>query len=136
MPRTTVSNSVTTEKVPDKIALIKQRHKLEKERKALSSQLKDKEDAIKELDAQLVELMEAAGEERVEIKGGLGVRLSYSTVPNVKDWDAFYAYIKKNNAWYMLERRPSVTGYRDTLEAGKAVPGVEPFNKVKVALVS
>lgn len=127
---------MTTKKTPDKIALIKRRHQLENERKVLSSQLRDKEDAIKELDAQLIEIMEEAGEERVEIKGGLGVRLSSSVVPNVKDWDKFYAHIKKTNAWYLLERRPTATGYRDVLAAGKNVPGVEPFTKVKVALVT
>src|SRR5574344_2166580 len=26
-------------------------------------------------------------------------------VPQVKDWDLFYAYVKKNNAWDLMQRR-------------------------------
>lgn len=43
----------------------------------------------------------------------------------VKNWEEVYAYIKKNNAFDMLQRRLSDTAVKDRLEAGKKVPGVE-----------
>lgn len=132
MPRKAVESNPTTERN----AKIKQRHKLELERKKLSTQLKGLEDQISELDAELIQSLQDSDEEQVKISGGIGIKLVSSTVPSVKDWDAFYAWIKKNNAFWMLERRPSVTGYRDTLAAGKAIPGVESFTKIKLGLVS
>lgn len=132
MPRKAVESNPTTERN----AKIKQRHKLELERKKLSVQLKGLEDQISELDAELIQSLQDSDEEQVKINGGIGIKLVSSTVPSVKDWDAFYAWIKKNNAFWMLERRPSVTGYRDTLAAGKTIPGVESFTKIKLGLVS
>lgn len=132
MPRKAVESNPATERN----AKIKQRHKLELERKKLSAQLKGLEDQISELDAELIQSLQDSDEEQVKISGGIGIKLVSSTVPSVKDWDAFYAWIKKNNAFWMLERRPSVTGYRDTLAAGKAIPGVESFTKIKLGLVS
>ena len=132
MPRKAVESNPTTERN----AKIKQRHKLELERKKLSTQLKGLEDQISELDAELIQSLQDSDEEQVKINGGIGIKLVSSTVPSVKDWDAFYAWIKRNNAFWMLERRPSVTGYRDTLAAGKAIPGVESFTKIKLGLVS
>ena len=122
--------------VKQRNAAIAYRHKLEAQRKKASAALKVNEDEIKALDESLIVYLKDSEEERVEIKAGVGVRLTSSTVPTVKDWDAFYAWIKKNNAFFMLERRPSVTGYRDVLASGKAIPGVESFTKIKLNLVS
>lgn len=120
----------------DRVAKIKERHKLDAQRKVVAVKLKALEDEISALDGELIADLQASSEERVEIKGGIGVRLTSSTVPTVKDWDLFYAWIKRNNAFYMLERRPSVTGYRDVLSTGKAIPGVESFTRIKLSLVS
>lgn len=62
------------------------------------------------------------------------VRISDSVVPTVKDWDSFYAFIYKNKYFHLLERRPSVTGCRELFETKGAVPGVEPFVKLKLVL--
>jgi hypothetical protein len=132
MTKAAVQSSPTTERN----AKIKQRHKLEAERKKLSLQLKVLEDQISALDTELIGFLQASSEEQIKITGGLGVKLVSSTVPAVKDWDKLYAWIKRNNAFWMLERRPSVTGYRDVLSSGKTVPGVESFTRVKLGLVS
>lgn len=118
----------------DRTSMIKKRHALDAKRKLASSALKVIEDEIAELDALLIEDLTFANEERADLKGGMGIRLTESVVPSVKDWDSFYAWVHKNKAYWMLERRPSVTGYRDVLTAGKTIPGVESFNRIKVLL--
>ena len=55
-------------------------------------------------------------------------------VPSVKDWDAFYAYIKKNNAFDLLNRAPNKKAITERWENKKAVPGVDKFTAVKVSL--
>ena len=61
------------------------------------------------------------------------IYLSPQIVPKVVDWDAFYEYIERNQAFHMLERRPSRAAFRELHEAHKPVPGVEAveFDEVR-----
>lgn len=56
------------------------------------------------------------------------VRIEEKIRPAVKDWDAFYAYIRDNDAWFLLERRPTALAYADMIRAGDEVPGVEALH--------
>ena len=47
--------------------------------------------------------------------------------PAVKSWDDFYNYIRDNEAWFLLERRPTSIAYADLIRSGQEVPGVEPL---------
>lgn len=60
--------------------------------------------------------------------------VSSSIVPNITDWEEFAQYIIDSRQVFLLERRPSVTVYRDLLNAGETIPGTEPFTKTKLAL--
>lgn len=60
--------------------------------------------------------------------------ITRTTVPTVRDWDAFTQYIKDNNAFDLLERRASTSGYRARMEQNEVVPGVEPFVKLNISL--
>ena len=55
------------------------------------------------------------------------VTVSNKSTPQVKDWDAFNAYVKKHNAFELLQRRLSVAAVEERLEAGVNLPGVEVF---------
>lgn len=49
-------------------------------------------------------------------------------------WTQLYAYIKKTGHFQLLQRRVSDPTYRELLEAGKKVPGLQPFTKVRINL--
>ena len=53
---------------------------------------------------------------------------------SIKDWDRFTAYVKKHNAFDLLERRVGQTAFRARIEAGALVPGVEAFPVVNLSL--
>lgn len=55
-----------------------------------------------------------------------------STVAQVTDWDAFYAYIYKNKFGHLLQRRVSDPAWRELMEQGKKVPGTTPFTKKRL----
>ena len=55
-------------------------------------------------------------------------------VPQVKDWDAFYKYVKKTGSFDMMQKRLSDAAIKERWEAGKEVPGVEHFNVVSVSI--
>lgn len=68
-------------------------------------------------------------------RGKLAVAgIAQSTVPTVKDWDKLYAYIKKEGAFDLLQRRVSSSAYCERLDVEEVVPGVEPFTLIKLSL--
>lgn len=75
---------------------------------------------------------------KADIEGAKGslatASVSRMTVPSVKDWPAVFAYISKKKAWDLLEKRMARVAYRDRMEAGEEIPGVEPFVKVTLSL--
>lgn len=94
-----------------------------------------KADALKaEIVALELILMETMGKEEMPKAAGKAGSVSFSknVVPNVEDWDLFYAYIHKNKFYHLLERRPATLGCRELFETKGAVPGVVPFTKTSL----
>lgn len=54
--------------------------------------------------------------------------------PQVKDWPLFYAYVLKNKAFDLLQRRLSDTAIAERIADKRKVPGVEMFNATTVSL--
>ena len=66
--------------------------------------------------------------------GGTTVAPKRSTYAHVEDWAKLYAFIEQEHFLHLLEKRVSVTGYRELLELGREVPGVVPFVKTKLSV--
>ena len=70
------------------------------------------------------------------LDGALGkmamVSIQRATYPTVKDWPTFYAYVKKNDAWDLLQKRPAVVAFRDRWENKEVIPGTEMFVELKL----
>ena len=81
----------------------------------------------KALKASIVEKLTAKG-----MSGVAGsvcrVELTEKQVAKVSDWSKFYAYIAKNKAWELLQKRPSEAAVAERWAAGKAVPGVDAIS--------
>ena len=90
-----------------------------------------------EIELQIAEECKRLGVDQV--RGELATAtFKITKVPTVRDWDKVYRYIKQHAAFYLLERRVSVTAWREEVEArkGRALPGVESFEKESVNLVT
>jgi len=61
------------------------------------------------------------------------IKVSSMTVPSVKDWDLVYDYIHENSAFYLLARKLNGAPFRELLEAGQEIPGVETFTKTSLS---
>ena len=107
--------------------------KLREKKRDLEASVKSLEGQIEDAQSVLLEEMEAAGVEKLSGKLGT-VSITSSVVANVEDWDLLYPYIAKNKLWHLLQRRVSDPAYRELLEAGKKVPGIQPFNKKRLNL--
>lgn len=55
-------------------------------------------------------------------------------IVNPEKWNYFYAWVAKNKRFDMLQKRLSDAAVKETVEAGKKIPGVEPFDYVDVSL--
>lgn len=55
-------------------------------------------------------------------------------IPQVKDWDAFYRYVKKTGSFDLMQKRLTDAAIKERWEAGKEIPGVEHFNAVSVSI--
>ncbi len=93
-------------------------------------ELKEKEEALK------THILNTFEEEKLE--GSKGVLATASITRRVVarplDWDAIFQYVKINDAFDLLQRRITDTAYRDRLEHGEQVPGVEPFTVIGLSL--
>lgn len=59
------------------------------------------------------------------------VSVATKTIPQVADWDLFYAHIAKNKSkggFALLNRAVNAAAVKEIWEAGKEVPGVGHFN--------
>lgn len=55
-------------------------------------------------------------------------------IPQVKDWEAFYKYVKKTGQFDLLQRRLTDAAIKERWENGKEIPGVEHFNATAISL--
>ena len=104
---------------------------LRKKKADLEAAIRDVEGQIAELDAEIMDAMTCAGMEKAATRHGT-VSISSSTVAQVEDWDAFYAYIYKNKYGHLLQRRVSDPAWRELREQGKKVPGTAGFTKKRL----
>lgn len=126
--------AAVTAKLTGKLGdMIDQAFALRERKRELEEQVKVIEGEIEGIQEQLLEKLDGEG---VTASRGekASVSVTKTTVANVTDWDALHEYIRKNKYFHLLQRRVADTSYRELLESGKKVPGVEPFTKKRINL--
>lgn len=86
------------------------------------------------LEATLMETMSASGIQAARTNKALA-SVSNIEITTVNDWDAFYQYIRENDAFYLLQKRPATSACKEinTL-TGTPVPGTSSLSIKKVNL--
>lgn len=111
--------------------------RLAKQANAVITKKLDEE--YKAAEAAVMEILETQG--ITGAKGKLGtVSIVESIVPDVQDWDKFYAMIKKQGWFHLLNRAPNAPAFREALEikgeAWMEKNGVSPFHKKTLSLTA
>ena len=103
-------------------------HRLSEQKKVDAIELEEK--ALKEYIIENLPKSEASG------ASGKIARVTVVTkeVPQVSDWDKFYAHIKKTGDFELLGRTISKAAIQDRWEHKKLVPGVETFQAVTISI--
>lgn len=120
--------SKSVERLAEELAdLRKEMRDLEKQKTALGKK-------AEEIEKELIAELDAMGTDMSRFPdAGITVSISEQVVPQVVDWDKLERWIYRNHALYLLQRRPSVTAFRELMEARKRpIPGLEAFTKRKI----
>jgi len=103
--------------------------------RALNKQVDELKTQKEEMELKLIDMMDAVGTDQSRSSVATAT-ISETVVPQVTDWDAFWKFIMRNKATYLVERRPAAVAFRETLEQrkGRAIPGVSSFTKRTVGI--
>lgn len=92
--------------------------------------IEEEEKALKEHIINNLPKSEASG-----VSGKVGhVEVVKKSVPQVKDWEAFYKHVKKTGEFDLMSRSISKTAIQERLDNKKKVPGVELFTTVSLSI--
>lgn len=108
---------------------------LREKKRALEAQVSELDALIGAKELTIAAELEAQGLDRAAGRRA-SVGFTESVVPQIEDWDAYYAFIRRHNAFELLERRPAAAAFREHAERrrDKTVPGAVPFTKRKLSL--
>lgn len=101
------------------------------EKRKLEAEVKTVNEKIAELEEELLARMDAENTDKAA-GSKASISITKSIVADVQDWDLFWPYVAKNKLFHLVQRRVSDPAYRELLDMGKKVPGVQPFPKRKL----
>lgn len=106
---------------------------IREEKRKLSAREKELNEEWRSLELEALIRLDEQGMDKASTKRGT-ISIGENILPQVVDWDAFGEHIIQNDALYLLQRRPAAAAYRELLEAGETVPGVEPYTQRQINL--
>ena len=124
---TLTEQPLTTAKIIERMVNVRE------ERRKISARDKELVDEWRSLEMELITRLDEEEMEKASSKYGTA-SITEQVLPQVVDWDAFYAYIHENQAFHLLQRRPTAAAYRELQESGQDVPGVEPYTQRSIGL--
>lgn len=101
---------------------------------AAEAAVKALQDECRDLENALMARMESEGTQQVRGKLAL-ISISESIRPQLNDPEAFYNFVIKRKAPYLLERRVALNAWKDMVDTlGGPVPGVGEFKSQKLSV--
>lgn len=108
-------------------------YQLENQRKDFQRKADVYDRAAKDLKAILINEVK-----KQDLNGAAGavarIKISTERVASLKDFAEFFKYLVKTKNPALIQRRINNEAVREIWESGKEVPGVEPFDVVKLSL--
>lgn len=113
--------------------LVKTMVEIREEKRKIKAREKELNEQWRSLELELLIRLDEQEQEAASTKFGTA-SINETVLPQVVDWDAFNAHILEEQALYLLQRRPAAAAYRELLESGEVVPGVEPYTQRSIGL--
>lgn len=106
---------------------------IREEKRKIKAREKELNEEWRSLELEALIRLDDQGMDKASSKRGT-ISVGENILPQVVDWDAFGEHIIENDALYLLQRRPAAAAYRELLESGETVPGVEPYTQRSINL--
>lgn len=103
------------------------------ERRNMSSRDKELVEEWRSLEMELITRLDEQGMEKASTASGTA-SINEIVLPQVTDWDAFYAYMVEEESLHLLQRRPAAAAFRELNDSGFTIPGVEPYTQRTIGL--
>jgi hypothetical protein len=103
------------------------------ERRRISARDKELIDEWRSLEFEAIKRLDDQDMEKASSKKGT-ITITETVLPQVVDWDDFYAYIVEHDAFHLLQKRPTAAAFRELNESGEKVAGVEPYTQRSIGL--
>ena len=85
------------------------------------------------LEMELITRLDEQGMEKASTGAGTA-SINETVLPNVVDWDEFYKYMLEEDSLHLLQRRPAAAAFRELIDSGFTIPGVEPYTQRSIGL--
>ena len=107
------------------------------EKRKIKAREKELIDEWRSLEMELIVRFGEQGMKKASIdldSGTVTASITEVVLPQVVDWDAVYEHITKTGDFYLLQKRPAAAAFRELLDSGEIVPGMEPYTKQSISL--
>ncbi|KGQ59707.1 hypothetical protein [Gallibacterium anatis] len=112
--------------------LITEYQQLKAKRAELSQADAELEQRMDDIEAAMLVELDNAGTDSVSVNGLGTVYRKQEIVPTIEDYATALNYIRDNDLMFLFQRRLNATAYRELLEQGVEVEGINPTQITKI----
>jgi len=113
--------------------IIKSLVEVRDERQRISARDKELIDKWRSLELELLGRLDEQGMLKASTLAGTA-SITETVLPQVVDWDAVFEHIQETGDFYLLQKRPAAAAFRELIQAGQSVPGMEVYTKRAISL--
>lgn len=112
--------------------LIAEYQQLKAKRAELSQAYAELKQRMDDIEAAMLVELDNAGTDSVSVNGLGTVYRKQEIVPTIEDYATALNYIRDNDLMFLFQRRLNATAYRELLEQGVEVEGINPTQITKI----
>jgi hypothetical protein len=114
--------------------LIERYQAIKAQRSELTRQDNELKEQLTEIEGRLSVALDELGADSLAVRGLGTVYRTEEIVPTVDDWDTFNSFVRDNDMLYLFQRRLNATAYRELLQQGVEVVGLNPTQITKITV--
>ncbi len=114
--------------------LIERYQAIKAQRSELTRQDNELKEQLTEIEGRLSVALDELGADSLAVRGLGTVYRTEEIVPSVDDWDTFNSFVRDNDMLYLFQRRLNATAYRELLQQGVEVMGLNPTQITKITV--
>lgn len=108
---------------------LKQLRDIKEEKELLSAQLKELNSQEEYLEQMIISQLRQEGLQKASVEDIGTASIKVTLYPAIKDWDTTIKWMAGHKDFTLLKKSINAAGWRERVESGEELPGVEGFEK-------